>query len=341
MKRFNPLKVITFLVLFLWVAILVAAATGAVMVPLVDMIKALLSIEPTPQQNYNTIILDIRLPRVFLAAIVGAILALSGAVMQGLFRNPLADPSLIGVTAGASVGASLVIVLAATYSHQWIGLPLISLGAFGGGVTAVCLVYRLATGAYGTSVATMLLAGIGISALAGSVTGLLEFYADNEMLRRMSLWRMGGLDGANYIKVIFALCMLLLLLILLPQYSQVLNALLLGESEARHLGIDTEGFKKIAIVSVAAAVGISVALAGVIGFIGLIVPHILRLIIGPNHRFLLPASALGGACLLVVADNLSRILLAPTELPVGLITAFIGVPFFISLLKRRYVYGLH
>ena len=171
------------------------------------------------------------------------------------------------------------------------------------------------------------------------MTSLLEFISDNELLRRISMWRMGGLEGADTISVSIAFGMVVIMAILLPRYSQGLNALLLGESEARHLGVNVESLKRRLIVLVAACVGISVALGGTITFVGLVVPHIVRLLIGPNHRYLIPASALLGAILLVVADMCARLLLAPTELPVGLVTAIIGVPFFISLLKRRHIYG--
>lgn len=334
MKRFNPKTVTGLLSCALVMAMLIGVITGAVALPLVSVFSA--DTDPV----HSTILIDIRLPRVLLAALVGSILAMSGAVMQGLFRNPLADPSLIGVTAGASLGASVVIVFFSAVAQQWIALSLVSLGAFVGGALAVIVVYRLSSRVDGTSVATMLLAGIAITALTGSIASLLAFFADNEMLRRISLWRMGGLDGANYYRVAIIASVGLVLFALLPRYSNALNALLLGESEARHLGVNTERLKTIAIVLVAAGVGIAVAMAGVIGFVGLVVPHILRLLIGPDHRWLLPASALGGALLLVVADTVSRVVLAPVELPVGLITALIGVPFFISLLQRRYVYGL-
>jgi iron complex transport system permease protein len=282
---------------------------------------------------------------------MGATLGMSGAAMQGLFRNPLADPSLIGVTAGASLGAALVIVMGSTalqgiLSFQgsgfqvYVGLTLISVGAFTGGVIAVLLVYRLASSGNGTSVATMLLAGIAITALAGALGSLLEFFADNEMLRRISLWKMGGLDGANYPRLFVASAVTCAVLIALPRYASALNALLLGESEARHLGIDVDRVKIALIIWVAIGVGTSVAMVGTIAFVGLVVPHIVRILIGPNHIFLLPASGLAGAILLLIADTLSRTLIAPTELPVGIITAIIGVPFFISLLRNRHHYGM-
>ena len=286
------------------------------------------------------IIGQIRLPRVLLAALMGAILGMSGAATQGLFRNPLADPSLIGVTAGASLGAALVIVLGGGLLQGYSALSAVSVGAFAGGALAVVFVYRLATSSSGTSVATMLLAGIAITALAGALGSLLEFRADNAMLRRISLWKMGGMDGANYPRLLVASVVGAALLLALPRHAGTLNALLLGESEARHLGIDVDRARIALITWVAVGVGTSVALVGTIAFVGLVVPHIVRMLVGPDHRVLLPASALAGAILLVVADTLARIVLAPTELPVGIITAIIGVPFFISLLRQRHHYGM-
>lgn len=275
-----------------------------------------------------------------LAALMGAILGMSGAATQGLFRNPLADPSLIGVTAGASLGAALVIVLGGNLLQGYTALTAVSIGAFAGGAVAVLFVYRLATSSSGTSVATMLLAGIAITALAGAVGSLLEFHADNDMLRRISLWKMGGMDGANYPRLLLAGLVGAALLLALPRYAGTLNALLLGESEARHLGINVDRAKIALVGWVAVGVGTSVALVGTIAFVGLVVPHIVRMLVGPDHRVLLPASALAGAILLVVADTLARVVIAPTELPVGIITAIIGVPFFISLLRQRHHYGM-
>ena len=316
-------------------------ATGAVSLSLADVGNGLLDTFTDQGDNQAAVIVgQIRLPRILLGAVMGAILGISGAAMQGLFRNPLADPSLIGVTAGASLGAALVIVTGGSLLQGYRGLTLVSAGAFVGGVIAVLLVYRLATSANGTSVATMLLAGIAITALTGAVSSLLEFFSDNEMLRRISLWKMGGLDGANYPRLMLAFAVSTVLLLLLPRYAGALNALLLGESEARHLGIRVDRVKVALITWVAIGVGISVALVGTIAFVGLVVPHMVRMLIGPDHRYLLPASALAGALLLVVADTLARVLVAPTELPVGVITAIIGVPFFISLLRNRHHYGM-
>jgi iron complex transport system permease protein len=285
----------------------------------------------------QVILFDIRLPRILLALLVGAILASTGAVMQGLFRNPLADPSLIGVSGGASVGASLMIVLAggAVESGLLMGLSLVALGAFVGGFAATILVYRLATSGIGTSVTTMLLAGIAIGALAGALNSLLSYYADNDMLRQISLWQMGNLSAANWAKVSIMALVSLILLISFPRDSRALNALLLGESEARHLGIDVQRVKRRLIVLTALGVGVSVALAGMVGFVGLVIPHVIRLLIGPDHRWLIPGSAMAGAILLVVADSLARVVVLPAELPTGILTALLGAPFFIVLLLQQ------
>jgi len=282
----------------------------------------------------------LRLPRAMLAGSVGALLALSGTVTQGIFRNPLADPSLIGVSAGAALGASIMIVLFSHVDNSISGLSLVSIGAFLGGIVAVAFVYKLASGASGTSVATMLLAGIAITYMAGSVSSMFEFTANNDMLRRISLWRMGGLDAANYLRVLIVFSVLVIVCCVVPFFSGALNALLLGESEARHLGFNLNLTKAVLIACVALGVGVSVAMAGTITFIGLVVPHMMRMVVGPDHRALIPISAAAGACLLICADTLSRILVAPTELPVGLVTTFIGAPVFISLLKRRHEYGM-
>lgn len=328
------------LCLALPLALLLGLASGAVPLSPGEALTGLRQWWFDEVSQASVIVAQIRLPRVLLAALVGAILASSGAAMQGLFRNPLADPSLIGVTAGASLGASAVIVTAGASLQGLSAVTAISFGAFAGGLLAVLVVYRLASAGNTTSVATMLLAGIAITALAGAVGNLLEFTADSEALRRISLWRMGGLDGADPTRLAFAAVSCTLVVGSLPLFSRALNALLLGESEARYLGIDVERTKGALIVIVAVGVGASVALAGTIAFVGLVVPHIMRMLIGPDHRGLIPASALAGAILLVVADTLARVVLAPTELPVGIVTAVVGVPFFVSLLRQRSHYGM-
>ena len=316
--------------------------SGAVDVPIETIIDLGFEVfqssdKDTVSQQVKTILFDIRLPRICLAILIGAILAISGAVMQGLFRNPLAAPSLIGVSSGASVGASVVIVLAGAWlqSNTALGLSLVAVGAFIGSFLVTVLVYRLSTSALGTSVTTMLLAGIAVSALAGAVSGLLSYYADNEMLRQISIWQMGNLSTANWQRVLVLAVVAILVLSLFPRESKSLNALLLGESEARHLGIDVQQVKRKLILLTTLGIGTAVAIGGMIGFVGLIVPHIVRLLIGPDHRWLLPASALAGGVLLLLADTIARIIIAPTELPTGILTAILGAPFFIMLLVQQ------
>ncbi|MGI1677632.1 MAG: iron ABC transporter permease [Cellvibrionaceae bacterium] len=301
--------------------------------------------DPAIQTQSESIFVLIRLPRVLLAALVGALLAVSGVAMQGLFRNPLADPSLIGVTAGASAGGSVVIAFGGAFLVGALGLWLVSFGAFVGGIISVWIVYRLANRSVtssgflnssgSTSVATMLLAGIAITALASSVTSLLEFVVDNNLLRQISLWKMGGLDGASWPRVTVVFVVFVICFFMFPRYAVALNAFLLGESQARYLGVDVEKIKKHLICLSAAAVGVSVAMAGSISFVGLVVPHMMRLLVGPEHKKLMVLSALAGAILLVVADLVARLVIMPAELPVGLVTAVVGAPFFIYLLTRQ------
>ena len=335
MRRFSARSLITVLTILLPAVALASLVVGTVNISILDVLDTLLG-NGTSQQ-IGAILFDIRLPRILMAIFVGAVLASTGAVMQGLFRNPLADPSLIGVSSGASVGASLMIVSAGGFiqSGALVGLSLVAVGAFVGGFTATLLVYRLATSGIGTSVTTMLLAGIAIAALAGALNSLLSYFSDNDMLRQISLWQMGNLSGASWLKVGIMGSAALLLLICFPRDSRALNALLLGESEARHLGIDVQRVKQRLILLTALGVGISVALAGLVGFVGLIIPHMVRLAIGPDHRWLVPASALAGATLLVIADSFARIVVIPAELPTGILTALLGAPFFVVLLLQQ------
>ena len=333
--------------ILLWVSLPVAVMlglnAGTVNIPIDIIIQQSTSLFLQPSTTdihtdpINTILFDIRLSRICLAFLIGAILAISGAVMQGLFRNPLAAPSLIGVSSGASVGASIVIVLTGAWlqTNAVLGLSVVALGAFIGSFLITLLVFRLSTSSLGTSVTTMLLAGIAISALGGAVNSLLSYFADNEMLRQISIWQMGNLSTANWTRVSIVAVVAVVVLILFPRESKSLNALLLGESEARHLGIDVQRVKKKLILLTTLGIGTAVAVAGMIGFVGLIVPHIVRLLIGPDHRWLLPVSALAGGILLLIADTLARVIIAPVELPTGILTAILGAPFFIMLLIQQ------
>jgi iron complex transport system permease protein len=257
--------------------------------------------------------------------------------MQGLFRNPLADPGLIGVSSGASLAAVVTIVLGSTVFGAWgdaLGAFLLPAAAFAGGVLATLVVYRLATRNGQTSVATMLLAGIAINALAGAGTGLMIFIADDDQLRDLTFWTLGSLGGATWTRLAVVGPCLLGGMLAAPLLSRSLNALLLGESEARHLGIRTERVKQVVILLAAGVVGAAVAVSGVIGFVGLVVPHLLRLAVGPDHRVLVPGSAFLGGALLLGADVLARTIVAPAELPIGIVTALVGAPFFLWLLLR-------
>jgi iron complex transport system permease protein len=337
LRRLKSQKLMLILALLLPPVMIVALMMGPVAISPVRIIEIIFGADDSGVHQDGMILSAIRLPRVILAGLVGVCLASCGTAMQGLFRNPLADPSLIGVSSGASAGASLVIVFGGVWlqSSSFFGLSLVAGGAFLGGFLAVLLVYRLATSTTGTSVATMLLAGIAISALAGALNSLFSFFADNDMLRRISLWQMGSLDAANWQRVSIAGLVTLALIVFLPKQSRALNALLLGESEARHLGVNVERVKRRIILLTAMGVGASVAVAGTIAFVGLIIPHIIRMLIGPDHRYLIPGTAMAGAILLVMADGFARVVVAPAELPAGILTALLGAPFFFSLLTQK------
>ena len=314
----------------------VTIAPGQVLAILAD--RAGVALPWTFETRQAMVLFGIRLPRVVLGVLVGAGLAVSGAAMQGLFRNPLADPALVGVSSGAALGAVGVIVLGTTLPAAWaaVGGPfLLPLAAFAGGALATLLVYRLATSGGHTSVATMLLAGIAINAIAGAGTGLMTFLADDDQLRDLMFWTLGSLGGATWTRLAVVMPLILVGIAAMLPLARPMNALLLGEAEAGHLGIDTQHVKRRVIALAALVVGAATAMSGIIGFVGLVVPHLLRLALGPDHRFLLPGSALLGASLLLGADLLARTLLAPAELPIGIVTALVGGPFFLWLLLRR------
>lgn len=284
----------------------------------------------------RVVLFDIRAPRVVMGCLVGAGLAVSGAVLQGLFRNPLADPGIVGVSAGASLGAVSAIVLGGALSFA-LGFAtwLVPIAAFISAWTTTILLYRVATRRGRTSVATMLLAGIALTALAMALTGILVYMADDAQLRDLTFWSMGSLAGSNWSKVGIAGPLIVIPLLLSPFLAHGLNALSLGEAAAGHVGVRVQRLKTCAVLVVAAATGASVAVSGGIGFVGIVVPHLLRLASGPDHRFLLINSALLGAALLVLADLISRVVIAPAELPIGIVTAVMGAPFFLWILLRQ------
>ncbi len=329
------------LVVLLAIAALVSLATGASGVSGLSVIGNWLGLVDANDPGVvrdRLIIYDIRLPRMALGMLVGAGLAVSGAVMQGLFRNPLADPGLVGVSAGASLGAVGVIVLGGSVLAPitaMLGIFALPIAAFIGGLLTTLVLYSVATRRGQTAVATMLLAGIAISAFAGAITGVLIYLANDTQLRDLTFWNLGSLAGANWNKVLAASLPIVGGTAVALTLSGGLNAITLGEATAHHLGIPVQRLKAMAIVAVAAAVGASVAVSGGIGFVGIVVPHVLRLVMGPDNRYLLPGSALLGAAFLLVADAVSRVIVAPAELPIGIVTAAVGGPFFLWILLRR------
>ncbi|MGY0219794.1 FecCD family ABC transporter permease [Endozoicomonadaceae bacterium StTr2] len=343
MKRKDKARLLLWgLGILLPVMMLFSIATGPVTIPVAEIVQVLLAnvglAEPDPGSRSALIIEAIRLPRTLLGVLVGSTLAVCGAAMQGLFRNPLADPGIIGVASGAALGAGIAIVLGGMLPftlQDVLKAYSVSVLAFVGGFGATLLVYRIGTTANGTSVATMLLAGIAIGALSGAGMGTLNYIADDAMLRNMTFWSMGSLGGANWQNILLTAPFMIVLQLLLIGRSRGLNALLLGESEARHLGQNVNMLKLQLILLTALGVGLAVSLAGMIGFVGLVVPHLVRMFIGPDHRYLMPASCLLGAALLLGADMIARVIVAPAELPIGIVTALLGAPFFISLLLQQ------
>jgi iron complex transport system permease protein len=285
---------------------------------------------PVPD-TAETIVRGLRLPRIVLAAVVGFALAAAGTVMQGFFRNPMADPSIIGVSSGAAVGAVAVIALP-------FALPFgLQAAAFLGALATAFAVYLVATENGSTPVATLLLAGVAIQTFLGAVISYLLLQS-GESLEEAVLWLMGHLYNSSWGEVEATLPVAVLGFLVLLAYAREMNVLLLGEEDAHTLGIEVERTKRLLLGVASVVTAVAVAVAGVIGFVGLIVPHIMRLLVGPDHRVLLPASALGGATFLVLADTLARA--GPEQLPVGIVTAAVGAPFFLYLLRRREVHAL-
>ena len=335
------------LAVLLVVAVLVGAGAGALHVPIASVLGVLLhklgltsgwAFEP----QQEAVVWAIRLPRVVLAVLVGAALGLAGAAMQGLFRNPLADPSLLGISAGASLAAVAVIVLQEKLLHTvslaaGLGAYLLPLAAFAGACIATVFVYRVSRRGGRVLVSTMLLVGIATNGLAGAITGLFTYAATDAQLRSITFWGLGSLGGASWPTIATLVPFLVLPLLLLPRLGKALNLLALGEEQAAHLGLPVARVKWQVIGLTTLAVGASVAMVGTIGFLGFLVPHVLRLLGGPDHRFVLPASALGGALVLLLADTLARTAVAPAELPIGILTALLGAPVFLWIVMKKIV----
>ena len=307
---------------------------GATSITLQPLFRAIFAGEALTQME-RVVLFDIRLPRLLLGGLVGAALAVSGALMQGLFRNPLADPGLLGVSSGATLGAVTAIVITPPLVMQTFGRATIPVMAFVGAWVSMILLYSIATRRGRTSVATMLLGGIAIAALTGALVGLMVYYADDLQLRELTFWSLGSLTGASWAKLAWAAPVILCAVILATMFELGLNGLALGEATATHIGHNVQRVKRSVILITAAATGVAVAVSGGIGFIGIVVPHLLRISTGPDHRTLLVNAGLLGAILLLVADMVSRTIIAPSELPIGIVTAVFGAPVFLWILLRN------
>ncbi|EJF80756.1 hypothetical protein MCO_00270 [Bartonella sp. DB5-6] len=339
--RINLRKIVLFgLIIFLIFSIFAGILNGASSVSFFDFFHVILTqdFSVSSKTRDYLVLIDIRLPRVILGVLIGSALAVSGVLMQGLFRNPLADPGIVGVSAGAGLGAVLAIVVGIAFPASLV--PLLEpynviIGAFWGGLLSTIVLYTIATHHNFTSIATMLLAGIALGALSSAVVGTLIFIANDQQLRDITFWSLGSLAGATWLKVWLVLPFICVGLLSSPFLSRALNALALGEAVAGHIGFHIQHIKNIAILLVALMCGSAVAVSGGIGFIGIVVPHILRQLIGPDHRYLIPYSALLGAALLIFADTFARLIVAPAELPIGIVTALFGAPFFLWILIRK------
>jgi len=283
-----------------------------------------------PDDVGESVLWQIRFPRLLLGLVVGACLGVAGALMQGVFRNPLAEPGIVGVSSGAAVGAVLVIVLGLTALGSWVLVA----AAFIGGLLTTLLVYGLSRRDSRAEVVTLVLTGIAVNAFAGALIGLMSFFSTDEQLRSITFWTLGSLATATWTSVAVVLPCAVVGILVAPAFARRLDLLALGERSAGHLGVDVERTRLLVIVVVALLTAGAVAVAGILTFVGLVVPHLVRLAIGPGHRALIPGSALLGALTVVVADLIARTVAAPAEIPLGVLTALIGAPAFLWLLRR-------
>ncbi|MFJ8436844.1 FecCD family ABC transporter permease [Kitasatospora sp. NPDC094019] len=313
---------------------LLAAGIGAYRIPLGDILASFghrlglggHALDRVPE----SVLWNVRLPRVVLALLVGGSLGCAGALMQGVFGNPLAEPAVIGVSSGGAVGAVGCIVLGLDAFGTWT----VTASAFATGLLTVFAVYAMSRSGGRSEVVTLILTGVAVNAFCGALIGLFLFTADTAAISQVTFWQLGSLSQATWGKVLGVLPFALVGLAVAPRYARSLDLLALGERPARHLGVDVERMRLVLITVVALLTAAAVAVSGIIGFVGLVVPHLLRMLAGPGHRFLLPASALAGALVLVAADLAARTLAEPAELPLGVLTALIGSPFFFWLLRR-------
>jgi iron complex transport system permease protein len=281
----------------------------------------------------TTVVMDLRLPRVLFGALCGAALAVSGAALQSLFRNPLADPGIIGVSGGASTGAVAAIVILPPLTGAAVAW-VVPAAAFAGGILATALIYALARPGMGEGTARLLLVGIAIGSGFAAITGFLTFAADDDELQSVVFWQMGSLGSIDWTTIAIGTPVVLAGIALMIVLARRLDLLTLGDRQAHHLGLDVRRTRRLVIATTALLTGTAVAFSGTIGFIGLVVPHIVRQMCGPAHRGVLPMSAVTGAVIIVIADTLSRSIAPPAEVPIGLFTALLGAPFFLALVLR-------
>ena len=321
------------------VAVVISILTGPVEIPISAIwqgLKRSFGADPTAMSGSSAIVSVIRLPRVFLGVCVGAALGISGAALQGLFRNPLVDPGLIGVSSGGALGASIWLIFGPTLTFIPDFLMIFALPAFAflGSLFAMVLVYQIGSRRGHVSVAAMLLSGIAINALSAAALGFLVFVSDDTQLRSINFWTLGSLGGAIWTKIWPSMLVMALASALILRDAKNLNLFAVGEVDAKHLGCDTAKLKRRMIMLPAMTTAAAVSVSGIIGFIGLVAPHLIRLMVGTDHRLVLPGAALLGVILILTADILARIAVSPAELPLGIITSLVGAPFFIWLLAR-------
>lgn len=330
--------VVAVLALALAASLIAAVAIGAHTIAparVIDIVAAWIMGVAQPDRDH-LIVVGVRLPRALLAALIGATLAVAGAVMQGLFRNPLADPGIVGVSSGAALAAALAIVLGdRLLAARTLPFELLPVAAFAGALVGMAILGVVGRRAGETRIGAVLLGGLALAALANAGVGLLVVIADDRQLRDLSFWSLGSLGGATWARLAVAAPCLVLALAAAAPLGRALDALAIGEAEAFHMGVPVERVKRIAFVTVAVGIGAAVATVGVIGFVGMVVPHAVRLLLGPAHRPLLLASGLLGAVLVLLADLAARTLVAPAELPIGILTALIGAPVFLHMVLRQ------
>ncbi|ADX67412.1 MULTISPECIES: FecCD family ABC transporter permease [Weeksella] len=303
--------------------------------PITEHFKNIILMKKITDESDAYVLFDLRLPRILMAILVGSGLAVTGTCLQGIFKNPLASPDLIGITSGSILFAAITIVLG---HHLYAFLPkfvhyfLLSIMAFIGALLTIWLVYKISTKNGQTNISLLLLSGVAISALCGAGTGLLTYLSTEEELRNLTFWTLGSLAAANWYSIAILSTILFFSFLFLLSKGKTLNTMLLGEKNATHIGIDIEQSKKQIILFSALIVGSIVSFTGTIGFVGLIIPYILRLIFHSNFTYMLPLSAILGASLVIIADTLSRTIVAPAEIPIGILTSLMGAPVFISIL---------